>query len=223
MNYGDKENQYSTCDFDPSKGVRPMENTMEVSTAKVDKNKPLYDQLFAKMGQRKDHLLGKEEVEKVVAQLEECSVHSKSLLLEIRTSHSSGQREIKKQRIVSRRLNDIVDVFVASKTIAQCFIDIDEPEHYKCLADSHFIMMATSAARTFRNSSTDDHTQLSKTNLDKITTSAERLAMSVAEVIGNFPGEDGMTTLLNMIIQKYDSETIGSVENTIRLAIKDQL
>lgn len=204
---------------------------------KLQENKGIYDLQLAKVVKQKDLSLNEEEIENVIVQLEGCITELKYMMnLGSQPAVSCLQhREARRQRIGILQLKSIADVFIAAKAVAECLVEIKKPEYYRFLTDNQFTTLATMTTRTFHhntaglispNPQSNDisiESLPTKDSLNKITTSAGRLAMSVAEVISTFPDEGDLGPLLEMIIQKNDIDTIESVENTLRMSVKDLL
>lgn len=194
---------------------------------KAAENKVKYDHLLSKFSDKEPRILKKEDVEKAVAEMEDCIASSKQLLGQDTKETLENRRQARKQRIVRRQLSDSIDAYVTAKYIGDCFVDIDKQEYYQYLDDCRYIFMTSMAARTFHanvaNIFEGTTAQQSRDAIDKITASAERLALSLAGIINSFPGKEGMSALLGMMVEKGDDDVIESIGKTIRMAAKGQL
>lgn len=195
---------------------------------KVDANKERYDQLLAKVGKREPHCVKKEDVEKVIAQMDQCiaAINQFPDNPAQTPSAPTERRKIKKRRIIRKRLAEVSDVFLSVKAVGQCFIELDKVEHFKHLEDHHLLMMSNMATRLFSEKwevvQKNENALQSREAVDKIIKGAERLATSFATVIDSFPGEDGATDLLNMIADQNDEDVLNSIERTIMIVAKTQ-
>ena len=200
---------------------------MIANREKVEANKAIYDRLLSKFSNHEPRLSMREDVEKAMALIDDCIDEAHQMLSQDTTEISDNKRQAKKQRIVSRRLSEVIDAFFTAKYIGNCFIEIDKNDYYQYLGKCRYFLMTSMAARTFRNNVANalqgETAQQSRDAIDKITTSAERLAMSLAEIINSFPSDGGMTALLEMIVQKGDENAIERIGNVIRMAAKDEL
>ena len=195
---------------------------------KVDANKERYDQLLAKVGKREPHCVKKEEIEKAIAQMDECIAAINQLPDNPAQTPlaPTDRRKIKKRRIISKRLAEATDVFVSVKAVGCSFLELDKTEYFKHLEDHHLLMMSNMAARLFREKweviLKNENAMQIRDAVDKILTAAERLAMSLVSVIDSFPGEDGATDLLKMIADQNEEDILHSVERTIMMVAKTQ-
>lgn len=200
---------------------------MIANRAKVEENKAVYDRLLSKFNNHEQHIPKREDVEKAMSLIDDCIDEAHQMLSQDTTEISDNKRQAKKQRIVSRRLSEVIDAFFTAKYIGNCFIDIDQNDYYQYLGKCRYFLMTSMATRTFRTNAANvfksETAQQSRDAIDKITTSTERLAMSLAEIIYSFPGDGGMPALLEKMVQKGDENTIERIGNVIRMAAKDEL
>lgn len=208
--------------------VSSESSELDRSRQKVEANKNLYDQLLAKVGKPKPHCVKSEDVEKAIAQMEECIMTIRQLpdKPEQTTSAPTDRRQIKKRRIISKRLAEVTDVFVSVIAVGRCFLELDNTEYFKHLEDHHVLMMANMATRLFHEkweiTLKNENAMQTRDAVDKILTCAERLATSLASVIDLFPGEDGATNLLKMIADQNSEDVLNSIERTIMIVAKAQ-
>ena len=201
---------------------------LDRSRQKVDANKKLYDQQLAKVGKHKPHCVKREDVEKMIAQMDECITTIRQLPdnPELTTSAPTDRRQIKKRRIISKRLAEATDVFVSVKAVGRCFLELDKVEYLKYIEDHHLLMMANMATRLFQEKweviLKNENAMQTRDAVDKILTGAERLATSFVSVIDSFPGEEGATGLLNMIGEQNEMDVINSIERTIMMVAATQ-
>ena len=189
---------------------------LEKRRQKVKENKKQYDQLLAKVGKHTP-CVTKEDVEKAIAQLDECiniaSQRSTPTLQD--ESTPPDKRQIKRQRILGKQVTKATE----SETT-------DQAAYYKHLSDRQFLTQTSMATRTFRERLPivfkSETAQQAHDGIDKILVNAERLAKSLAEVIDAFPGEGGMMELLNTISQNCDDDEFNSIEHTIQFAAESQ-
>ncbi len=193
--------------------------------AKVEENKAIYDRLLSKFTNKEPRILKKEDVEQAVAQMEECIAAAQQLPESADAMENS--RQSRKRRIVNRQLTQAVDVFATARYIGSCFLDINQKEFYQYLDNCRYTFMTSMAVRTFRSNHGKifeaGTSQQSKDAIDKIMASAERLAFTLAEIINSFPGEGGLSALLEMMVEKDDDHAIDSIGQTIRMAAKGEL
>ena len=208
--------------------VSSESSELDRSRQKVEANKNLYDQLLAKVGKPKHHCVKREDVEKAIAQMDECIMTIRQLpdKPDQTTSAPTDRRQIKKRRIICKRLAEATDVFVSVKAVGCSFLELDKTEYFKHLEDHHLLMMSNMATRLFREKwevvqKNENALQLREA-VDKILTAAERLATSFAAVIDSFPGEDGATNLLKMIADQNGEDVLNSIERTIMIVAKTQ-
>ena len=200
---------------------------LEKRRQKVKENKKQYDQLLAKVGKHTP-CVTKEDVEKAIAQLDECiniaSQRSTPTLQD--ESTPPDKRQIKRQRILGKQVTKATEVLVAARCVGRCFVDFDQAAYYKHLSDRQFLTQTSMATRTFRERLPivfkSETAQQAHDGIDKILVNAERLAKSLAEVIDAFPGEGGMMELLNTISQNCDDDEFNSIEHTIQFAAESQ-
>lgn len=192
------------------------------SREKVKENKERYDRLLSRFSNQEPRILKKEDVENAVTLMDECITASHQL--QNTTETPADRRLVRKRRIVAKQLSAATDVFMTAKYMGACFIDVDQSEYYQYLDDCHFVLMVSQASRTFRTNSAkifeSATAQQSKDAIDKISVSAERLAMTLAEVINSFPGENGATALLEKMVDKGDDDAIDCISRTIQMAAK---
>lgn len=215
----------------------PIEETVEhvytespemiANKAKVEENKAVYDKILSKFSGHEPHIANKEDVEKAIVQMNECIAISHQLSEQENKETSSDRRQLRKRRIVSKQLAIATDAFITASLIGACYIDIDKTELYQHLENCHYFLMTSQTSRTFRTSFPkifeETTVEQSRTAINKIITGAERLSLSLAEIIDSFPSEGGMSALLEMMVQKGDDNVIETIGNTIRMAAKGKL
>jgi len=200
---------------------------LEKRRQKVKENKKQYDQLLAKVGKHTP-CVTKEDVEKAIAQLDECIniANQRPIPTPQDESTPPDKRQIKRQRILSKQVTKATEVLVAARCVGRCFVNLDQAAYYKHLSDRQFLTQTSMATRTFRERLPivfkSETAQQAHEGIDKILVSAERLAKSLAEIIDAFPGEGGMMGLLNTISQNCDDDEFDSIEHTIQFAAESQ-
>ena len=212
---------------EPVENVYTEPSEVIASKEKVKENKATYDRLLSRFSNKVPRILKKEDVEKAVTLMDECIDISHQLLDQDPTEVPADRRLARKRRIVSKQLSNAIDAFITAKYIGTCFVDIDQADYYKYLDDKRYVLMTSQASRTFRANSAkifeESTAQQSKDAIDKITASAERLAMTLAETINFFPDEGGITALLGRMVDKADENAIESFSRTIQMAAKQNL
>lgn len=212
---------------EPAEHVYTESSEVIASREKVKENKATYDRLLSRFSNKEPRVLKKEDVEKAVAQMDECIVSSLQLFDQDPAETPVDRRLARKRRIVTKQLSSATDAFITAKYIGTCFVDIDQADYYKYLDDKRYVLMTSQASRTFHSNLAKifegSTAQQSKDAIDKITASAERLAMTLAEIINFFLGENGMTVLLGKMVDKADENEIESFSRTMQMAAKQNL
>ena len=221
------EPEHDDAISEPIENVYTEWSEVIASREKVKENKATYDRLLSRFSNKEPRVLKKEDVEKAVAQMDECIVSSHQLFDQDPAETSVDRRLARKRRIVTKQLSSATDAFITAKYIGTCFVDIDQADYYKYLDDKRYVLMTSQASRTFHSNLAKifegSTAQQSKDAIDKITASAERLAMTLAEIINFFVGENGMTVLLGKMVDKADENEIESFGRTMQMAAKQNL